>query len=336
MKAVLRVLVLFFGIAGMRTSSFAQSGWYLQNPLPQGNTLWAVAALDSSIVLAAGEYGTILSTTDGGASWTLQSSGTTNHLRGVSFVDANTGWAVGGGGTILSTTDGGATWTPQSSGTTVALHGVSFVNANTGWAVGEQGTILKTDNGGGVWMRQQLQIPACMGPSFLGVSFPDANNGIAVGFCFYVGIRPPPRIPIGFRTHDGGATWVYTFYTVPPVFGGLLTAVSFADSQNAIAVGWYSQGPPPWPPRVGPIEMETTSGGDTWSGGAGPPGPVFDAVSYVDRNTVTIVGGLILRNGTRQPSGTNNFLYGVSFVDANTGWAVGAGGTILHTTTGGE
>ncbi len=38
----------------------------------------------------------------------------------------------------------------------------------------------------------------------------------------------------------------------------------------------------------------------------------------------------------RQSSPTTNTLLGVSFVDANTGWAVGGGGTILHTTTGGE
>src|SRR5216683_88598 len=107
MKAVLRVLVLFFGITGIRTSALAQSGWFWQNPLPQGNRLRAVGTPDPSTVVAAGDYGTILSTTDGGATWTLQSSGTRNALLGLSFVDVNTGWAVGEGGTILSTTDGG-------------------------------------------------------------------------------------------------------------------------------------------------------------------------------------------------------------------------------------
>ena len=62
--------------------------------------------------------GTILRTTNGGTNWTSQSSGTTNHLYGVSFTDANTGTAVGGGGTILRTTNGGTNWTSQSSGTT--------------------------------------------------------------------------------------------------------------------------------------------------------------------------------------------------------------------------
>ena len=37
-----------------------------------------------------------------------------------------------------------------------------------------------------------------------------------------------------------------------------------------------------------------------------------------------------------QVSGTTNLLFGLSFVDANTGAAVGAEGTILKTTDGGE
>jgi photosystem II stability/assembly factor-like uncharacterized protein len=36
-----------------------------------------------------------------------------------------------------------------------------------------------------------------------------------------------------------------------------------------------------------------------------------------------------------QDSGTTAGLWGVSFIDANTGWAVGANGTILHTKNGG-
>ena len=108
--------------------SLAQSGWFWQNPLPQGNSLNAVAVLDSDTVTVVGAAGTILRTTDGGATWTLQTSGTTNALNAVSFVDAKTGTAVGVRGTIVRTTDGGATWTPQTSGTTETLNGVSFVD----------------------------------------------------------------------------------------------------------------------------------------------------------------------------------------------------------------
>jgi hypothetical protein len=58
-----------------------------------------------------GSAGAILVTTDGGATWSAQASGTTAPLYGVAFSDATRGWAVGGGyplaGVILATTNGG-------------------------------------------------------------------------------------------------------------------------------------------------------------------------------------------------------------------------------------
>jgi hypothetical protein len=55
-----------------------------------------------------GNGGTILRTTDGGANWVTQTSGTLNHLYGVSFTDASHGTAVGVNGTILRTNTGGS------------------------------------------------------------------------------------------------------------------------------------------------------------------------------------------------------------------------------------
>ena len=56
--------------------------------------LWAVA----------GDSGTILTTIDGGTTWTRSPSNTAQNLCKVKFSDANHGWAVGFGGTILRTT----------------------------------------------------------------------------------------------------------------------------------------------------------------------------------------------------------------------------------------
>jgi photosystem II stability/assembly factor-like uncharacterized protein len=111
---------------------------------------------NANTVTAVGDFVNVIQRTiNGGASWTLQTSGVGNTLSGVWFTDANTGFVVGGQGscspsisTILRTTDGGATWKPQISGTTRAIIGVFFIDANTGWAVGEYGTILHTTTGG--------------------------------------------------------------------------------------------------------------------------------------------------------------------------------------------
>src|SRR5437660_9990772 len=42
--------------------------------------------------------------------WTLQTSGVTARLRGVSAVSRRIAWASGSGSTVLRTDDGGATW----------------------------------------------------------------------------------------------------------------------------------------------------------------------------------------------------------------------------------
>src|SRR5215213_11014633 len=42
--------------------------------------------------------------------WTMQSSGVTARLRGVSAVSERVAWASGAGSTVLRTVDGGVTW----------------------------------------------------------------------------------------------------------------------------------------------------------------------------------------------------------------------------------
>src|SRR5712664_2183215 len=117
MKVLFRSAALFFGITAVPSLALAQSGWFWQNPFPTGNWLHGVATPDPNTAIAIGGLGTIVHTTDGGATWTLQDAGGTARLWGVFFLDADTGWVVGESGTIFHTTDGGATWTPQDSGT---------------------------------------------------------------------------------------------------------------------------------------------------------------------------------------------------------------------------
>ena len=68
--------------------STGDGGWVWQNPLPQGNDLEGMAFVNASHGWAVGKEGTILATTNGGATWTGQSSGTTSDLFAVDFLDA--------------------------------------------------------------------------------------------------------------------------------------------------------------------------------------------------------------------------------------------------------
>src|SRR5947207_2098092 len=110
-------------------------GWSSQPPVIK-NTLLAVAVAEANTIVAVGNGGTILRSTDGGGNWTTAASPALSWLNAVSFSDPRTGAAVGGSGAILRTEDGGATWIQQSSGTTADLCSVSFADARIGIAVG--------------------------------------------------------------------------------------------------------------------------------------------------------------------------------------------------------
>jgi photosystem II stability/assembly factor-like uncharacterized protein len=131
-------------IAIMRSAAntFAQQGWYWQNPLPQGNRLRSVIFTNAKTGTAVGARGTILRTTDGSVTWMEQSMAAT--LMVVSFAKVNEGIVVGDGGTILHTSDAGVTWKAQTSGTKALLCGVSSYSPHIATIVGEGDIILRT------------------------------------------------------------------------------------------------------------------------------------------------------------------------------------------------
>ena len=88
------------------------------------------------------------------------SAGSDAPLLDVHFIDQNEGWAVGGGGAVLHTVDGGATWEPQFQGFDGTLTKILMRDYRIGWAVGREavafgpgttGTILRTVDGGHTW-----------------------------------------------------------------------------------------------------------------------------------------------------------------------------------------
>ena len=103
--------------------------------LDKNKNLYDVGFADTRVGWAVGESGTIAATTDGGATWQNQASGTDRHLLRLSVADARSAWAVGMSGTLLATRDGGSTRQPQASGTPRQPRGVHFINGRTGWAV---------------------------------------------------------------------------------------------------------------------------------------------------------------------------------------------------------
>lgn len=94
----------------------------------------------------------IITTNDGGASWTDQTpNGLNNTLRGVYFLDEFYGWVVGEK-IVLSTKDGGKNWTDKTPKDLQAIaYGVYFSDKNHGWVESSDSKTFITENGGDRW-----------------------------------------------------------------------------------------------------------------------------------------------------------------------------------------
>ena len=73
----MRVLQLILSFTLLISQNIlSQSGWYWQNPYPQPNELNDLFFIDANVGWAVGNYGTMLYSSDGGATWGQQYYGT--------------------------------------------------------------------------------------------------------------------------------------------------------------------------------------------------------------------------------------------------------------------
>jgi len=163
----------------------------------------------------AGYGGAIYATTDGGANWNAQASGTGRKLSDIHFINSSEGWITGGwqDGSdflVLKTTDGGANWQNQSFGTDAySSISVSFIDDQHGWICGHDSNldahIHHTEDGGDNWTRQT--VPAGAGPVY-DIAFANPETGWATSSSLY-------HNPAGavLHTSDGGDNWEIQTYT---------------------------------------------------------------------------------------------------------------------------
>jgi photosystem II stability/assembly factor-like uncharacterized protein len=132
---------------------------------------------------AVGEFGVILTTNDGGKTWTAQKGPVETTLFGVHFADAQTGWATGIEEVLLHTTDGGQTWrkteVPARKGFVLGIYDVA-VQGKVGWAIGDSGLLLRTVDGGESWTRVDLPIKLASN-WFRGIALAPGASGMIVG-----------------------------------------------------------------------------------------------------------------------------------------------------------
>jgi photosystem II stability/assembly factor-like uncharacterized protein len=152
------LLSLFVGILTVASAppASADTEWTPQTSGTSAN-LQDIEFGDKASGVAVGPTGTVLTTKDGGATWTHRDTGSTQSFFaamiapgfcGSMATPADCVWVAGTAGTILFSADGGATWCAQQTGTTETLLGLESLGPNDIIAVGTNGTILRSGSGG--------------------------------------------------------------------------------------------------------------------------------------------------------------------------------------------
>lgn len=323
-RFVLTIGALLGGVFSSATL-VAQSGWNALNS-GVGSDLYAAHFINPDKGFVCGAGGTILRTTNGGASWeNVSPAGVSEDLNGISVFSPNRALAVGSGGLILLTTNGGANWTAVVSGVSDNLLSVSFAG-DQGICGGTSQTILYSSDAGASWNVSQTGF---FGGGFWGTAILSSQFG-------FVGGENSIFQPLFGKSTDGGVTWDFSAFYLNNNEGRIY-GIDFTDMNIGYAASavWNGQG----------AISRTSDGGANWTTVlfAGALYGIDFPISSASLTGFAVgMGGTILKttnagvNWQPQNSGTTQTLRGVYFTDLVNGYVVGEGGTILKTTTGGE
>lgn len=222
-------------------------------------------------LIAVGERGHILVSTDSGATWVQKPSPTRAELTAVYFADRQHGWAVGHDTTILRTSDGGESWelvhwAPEDE---APLFDVWFSDLDNGFALGAYGTFLVTSDGGETW-------------DYETVSDDDVhlhNIARAADGRLYIAAEAGTA----FRSDDDGVTWV----SLPSPYEGSFFGVLPLGSDVVLLYGLRGH------------VFRSEDAGETWTPiDTGTVAMITDGVRLADGRIVLVgLGGAVLVSG---------------------------------------
>jgi photosystem II stability/assembly factor-like uncharacterized protein len=125
---------------------------------PASHPLLLDGTVAGSAIIAVGERGIIVRSTDSGRTWETMPSPVHATLTGITFADRDHGWAAGHDGIILHTRDGGLTWTRQfaDENPEASFLDIVAVDSRHVVAIGAFGLFCTTVDGGHTWEKQKV------------------------------------------------------------------------------------------------------------------------------------------------------------------------------------
>ena len=219
------------------------SGWFWGAPAPQAQSLSAVEFAGAT-GYAAGDFGTVLKSTDGGRTWAGLQTGLSEDLSHLRTLGPNT-VIVGGTCALRRSDDGGVTfrrlpWTASDQSCSGGITALDFPTSPTGYLVLHNGNLLRSSDSGRTWSRRtaipDTQVSGVPGISPTDLDFVSDSRGYAATDGGEV-----------FATADGGSTWK-TVLGLPVK----ITSITFPSP----GVGYVA--------ADAPAVFKTTDGGNSW------------------------------------------------------------------------
>ncbi len=321
-----KMLLMIWLVLSIAPALYGQSNWY-QIARPTTRNLNKASFIDSAHGWVAGDYGTILKTTNGGKNWSVQNAGSTDDIKYIFMFNERIGWAISWqqyvdtstyfGSTLLKTTNGGTTW----SGTQFPEHGnyfytLIFFDSLNGLIGGSGGGIQRTTNGGARWTNTATDSSAATGFAIRNITFYSRQYGFAMGGIFDI-------TGSILRTTNGGEYWTGSTVSPEPVF-----EVHYIDSAHVVGItGDY---------EYGPSMIKTKDGGDQWEyiylGFWGLPRAMAfrtPAEGWVPIANQIMVTRDTARTWQIEDTLGSRQLSDLVFIDSLTGYAVGDSGAIF-------
>lgn len=285
LAAALAAFILLFGpAAGLAQEQVPEEEYAAQAPLAPEALLLDGFIIDD-LVVAVGERGHILLSSDGGRSWSQARVPTRATLTGVYFSDRQHGWAVGHDEVILRTEDGGLNWervyyAPENMW---PLLDVWFRDAEHGIAVGAYSSYLVTEDGGRTWNIRDFEPQTAVAPESEKEDDEAWYEEEVTGYDVHLNAIVPAgdgRLYLAgeagqiFRSDDGGTTWL----TLPSPYEGSFYGALPLGGDSLLVFGLRGN------------LFRSDDAGSTWTAlESGTDAMLTDAIR-LDDGTIVIVG----------------------------------------------